>query len=43
VLDDIVDEKTDLEIRKKKFNEINNIYKNTYELDNKKSKSKQLF
>tara|TARA_B100002051_G_scaffold103749_1_gene99134 strand:+ start:93 stop:983 length:891 start_codon:yes stop_codon:yes gene_type:complete len=38
VLDDIVDEKTDLEIRKKKFNEINNIYKNTYELDNKKSK-----
>ena len=38
VLDDIVDEKTDLEIRKKKFNEINNIYKNTYELDSKKSK-----
>ena len=38
VLDDIVDEKTGLEIRKKKFNEINNIYKNTYELDNKKSK-----
>ncbi len=38
VLDDIVDEKADLEIRKKKFNEINNIYKNTYELDNKKSK-----
>ena len=38
VLDDIVDEKIDLEIRKKKFNEINNIYKNTYELDNKKSK-----
>ena len=38
VLDDIVDEKTDLEIRKEKFNEINNIYKNTYELNNKKSK-----
>ena len=38
VLDDIVDEKIELEIRKKKFNEINNIYKNTYELDNKKSK-----
>ena len=38
VLDDIVDEKIELEIRKKKFNEINNIYKNTYELDSKKSK-----
>ena len=34
VLDDIVDEKADLEIRKKKFNKIINIYKNTYELDN---------
>ncbi len=34
VLDDLVDEKTDLELRKERFNEIKNIYKKTYEIDN---------
>ena len=34
VLDDLVDEKTDLELREERFNEIKNIYKKTYELDN---------
>ena len=34
VLDDLVDEKTNLELRIERFNEIKNIYKKTYELDN---------
>ena len=34
VLDDLVDEKTDLELREERFNEIKNIYKKTYEKDN---------
>ena len=34
VLDDLVDEKTNLELRVQKFDEITNIYKKTYELDN---------
>ena len=34
VLDDLVDEKTNLELREERFNEIKNIYKKTYELDN---------
>ena len=34
VLDDLVDEKTDLELREERFNEIKNIYKKTYETDN---------
>ena len=34
VLDDLVDEKTNLELREQRFNEITNIYKKTYELDN---------
>ena len=34
VLDDLVDEKTNLELRKQRFDEITNIYKKTYELDN---------
>ena len=34
VLDDLVDEKTDLELREERFNEIKNIYKKTYEIDN---------
>ena len=34
VLDDIVDEKANLELRLEKFNEIKNIYKKTYEIDN---------
>jgi len=34
VLDDLVDEKTDLELRVERFNEIKNIYKKTYEIDN---------
>ena len=34
VLDDLVDEKTNLELRVEKFNEIKNIYKKTYEIDN---------
>lgn len=34
VLDDLVDEKTNLELRVKRFDEITNIYKKTYELDN---------
>ena len=34
VLDDLVDEKTNLELRAKRFDEITNIYKKTYELDN---------
>jgi len=33
VLDDLVDEKTDLEVRIKRFNEIKSIYQKTYELD----------
>ena len=35
VLDDLVDEKTNLELREQRFDEITNIYKKTYELDNK--------
>ena len=38
VLDDLVDEKTDLELREERFNEIKNIYKKTYELDNNNRK-----
>ena len=34
VLDDLVDEKTNLELRVERFNEIKNIYKKTYEIDN---------
>ena len=34
VLDDLVDEETDLELREERFNEIKNIYKKTYEIDN---------
>jgi len=34
VLDDLVDEKTDLELKEERFNEIKNIYKKTYEIDN---------
>ncbi len=34
ILDDLVDEKDNLEIKIKRFNEIKNIYKNNYELDN---------
>ena len=34
VLDDIVDEKTNLELRLERFNEIKNIFNKTYELDN---------
>ncbi len=34
VLDDIVDEKTNLELRLKRFNEIKSIFNKTYELDN---------
>ena len=34
VLDDLVDKKTNLELREKRFDEITNIYKKTYELDN---------
>ena len=34
VLDDLVDEKTNLELREQRFNEIKNIYKKTYEIDN---------
>ena len=34
VLDDLVDEKTNLELRIERFNEIKNVYKKTYELDN---------
>jgi len=34
VLDDLVDEKTNLELRLERFNEIKNIYKKTYEIDN---------
>ena len=34
VLDDLVDEKTDLKLREERFNEIKNIYKKTYEIDN---------
>ena len=37
VLDDLVDEKTDLELREERFNEIKNIYKKTYEIDNNDS------
>lgn len=38
VLDDLVDEKTNLELREQRFDEITNIYKKTYELDNKDRK-----
>ena len=38
VLDDLVDEKTDLELREERFNEIKNIYKKTYEIDNNDKK-----
>ena len=34
VLDDLVDEKNNLELRVERFNEIKNIYKKTYEIDN---------
>jgi len=34
VLDDLVDEKTSLELRVQRFDEIKSIYKKTYELDN---------
>jgi len=34
VLDDLVDEKTNLELRIERFNEIKNIYIKTYEIDN---------
>jgi len=34
VLDDLVDEKTNLELREQRFDEITNIYKKIYELDN---------
>ena len=34
VLDDLVDEKINLELREQRFDEITNIYKKTYELDN---------
>ncbi len=34
VLDDLVDEKVNLELRVERFNEIKNIYKKTYEIDN---------
>ena len=34
VLDDLVDEKTSLELRVQRFDEITNVYKKTYELDN---------
>ncbi len=34
VLDDLVDEKTSLELRVERFDEIKNIYKKTYEIDN---------
>ncbi len=37
VLDDLVDEKTDLELKEERFNEIKNIYKKTYEIDNNDS------
>ena len=37
VLDDIVDEKSNLELRIKKINEIKNIVNKTYELDNNDS------
>ena len=38
VLDDLVDEKTNLELKIERFNEITNIYKKTYELDNNDKK-----
>ncbi len=38
VLDDLVDEKTNLELRVQRFDEITNIYKKTYELDNNNRK-----
>ncbi len=39
VLDDIVDEKTNLELRLERFNEIKNIFNKTYELDNNDRKA----
>ena len=38
VLDDIVDEKTNLELRLERFNEIKNIFNKSYELDNSDKK-----
>ncbi len=38
VLDDLVDEKTNLKLRVKKFNEVKNIFNKTYELDNNDKK-----
>ena len=35
VLDDLVDEKTNLELRIERFNKIKDIFNKTYELDNK--------
>ncbi len=37
VLDDLVDEKDDLEVRTERFNEIKIIFKNIYELENKET------
>ena len=39
VMDDLVDEKTDLKLRIEKFDEIINIFKKTYELDNNDGKT----
>ena len=39
VLDDIADEKSNLELRIKRINEIKNILNNTYELDNNYGKA----
>ena len=39
VLDDIVDEKANLELRLERFNEIKNIFNKTYELDNNDRKA----
>ena len=39
VLDDIVDEKTYLELRAERFNEIKNVFNKTYELDNNDRKA----
>ena len=38
VLDDLVDERTELKLRIEKFNEIKNIFKKTYELDSNNAK-----
>ena len=39
VLDDLVDEKTSLELRIERFNEIKNIFNKTYQLDNNDRKA----